>query len=508
LGGGSFDNSAGLIEAGDSSEVQMNLGAMITGGTLSTEGTGLFRVDSSQNVSLANLTHSGQMVVNNNSDLGLSGTIHNTGSIAIVSGGSFTDLEIQAEGAILTGGGTITLQGTAARIEGVSGGSTLTNADQTIQGWGNVGSNNLGIVNGASGLIQGNSNGQALTIDPSNAGHFVNEGTIRSVGGGELLLTGLGGGSFSGNGVYEALDGSLLRGDSTAVVGSLTGGVLTEGTWRAIDEGQGANIRLQNNNTSLIQTIGANAAVELSGTNSNFTVRATNQTLDSSLNQLQGGLTLRNGRMMNLSGGLTQAGSLVIDGASTALAVNGDFLQTAGSTYLVDGGTLSLATESSHLMTGGLMAGNGTIIGDLINSQGQVSPGLSAGALTIDGNYVQGALGSLKIEIGGTQAGLSFDQWHVTGTASLDGALVVSLLGNYTPEATDTFEIITAGSLAGLFSNATFQVAIQGGGYFDVTYTGNSVVLGNFNAVPEPSAGLLVAVAAALMSGTRRRRRI
>ena len=409
----------------------------------------------------------------------------------------------------MTGGGTITLEGSGnnSRIDGVAGSPTFTIADQTIQGHGNIGTNTLGIINGANGVIQANSAGNTLTIDPSNAGNFVNAGTIRAMGAGELLLTGSGGGTFSGGGVYEALDSGLLRADSTAVVSSLAGGVLTEGTWRAIDDGLDAGIWLQSNTTSLIQSIGVNASVELSGVNSSFTVRTTNsRSLDSTLNQLQGGLTLRNGRVMNLTGGLDHDGALSLDGATTALVVNGDFTQSSGTTYLVNGATLDLTAGASNALAGGLIGGNGTIVGDLVNSQGQLAPGLSAGALSIDGNYTQAALGSLWIEIGGTAPGISFDQLNITGNASLDGTLMVSLLGGYTPDATDSFEILTAGMLSGVFSNAPLQVEIQGGGFFDVTYTGGSVFLGNFNAVPEPAAGLLLAVAAGIMAGARRRR--
>src|SRR5690606_7996336 len=58
-GGGSFNNSTGFIHAADTSEVQIFSGAEIVGGTFSTAGSGVIRVLTSQNVSIANITNLG-----------------------------------------------------------------------------------------------------------------------------------------------------------------------------------------------------------------------------------------------------------------------------------------------------------------------------------------------------------------------------------------------------------------------------------------------------------------
>ena len=82
-GAGDFANTGGTIEALDDSEVLLTNNARIVGGILDTDGTGQFRVGVSQNAFLENLTLSGSLVADNNSDTGISGTINNTGSIVV-----------------------------------------------------------------------------------------------------------------------------------------------------------------------------------------------------------------------------------------------------------------------------------------------------------------------------------------------------------------------------------------------------------------------------------------
>ena len=142
------------------------------------------------------------------SDTQISGTINNTCSIDIASTGSLTDLEIGAAGATLTGGGTVTLSGTNAGIsENVFGTQTLTIADQTIQGAGNIGRNVTNFDNQDDGLIDANVDGETLVLDAN--GSFINSGTLRASDGGTLELRDAGTIDFANaGGTIEAQDGS------------------------------------------------------------------------------------------------------------------------------------------------------------------------------------------------------------------------------------------------------------------------------------------------------------
>ena len=105
------------------------------------------------------------------------------------------------------------------------------------------------------------------------------------------------------------------------------------------------------------------------------------------------------------------------------------------------GGTCTVAPN-------GALGGVGTI-GTVIND-GVVAPGNSIGTLTVNGNYTQSSSGTLAIEIDGMGEN---DLLQVTGTASLNGALYISLKpGVYLEETVYTF--LTAESVTGQFSNS------------------------------------------------------
>ena len=108
-GGGVFQNN-NLIEALDLSTVLLQTSARVTGGTLSTSGSGSIVVGSSQNAFFTGITNTGTLISLNNSDLGLSGAIVNSGTIRLQSAGNQTDMEIQAGGVTLSGGGSIFLK--------------------------------------------------------------------------------------------------------------------------------------------------------------------------------------------------------------------------------------------------------------------------------------------------------------------------------------------------------------------------------------------------------------
>jgi hypothetical protein len=129
---------------------------------------------------------------------------------------------------------------------------------------------------------------------------------------------------------------------------------------------------------------------------------------------------------------------------------SGSFTQTAGVTR-VDG-TLAVTPSSATIqIQGGVLQGSGTISNNVSNS-GTVAPGDSPGTLQISGNYTQTSAGTLQIEIGGTTAGTQYDQLHVSGAASLNGALQVVLVNGFSPASGDSFDILDWGTLSGKFS--------------------------------------------------------
>ncbi|MFA9476990.1 PEP-CTERM sorting domain-containing protein [Phycisphaerales bacterium AB-hyl4] len=150
----------------------------------------------------------------------------------------------------------------------------------------------------------------------------------------------------------------------------------------------------------------------------------------------------------------------------------------------------------------GLLAGEGTIEGNLIN-EGSIQPGQSPGTLTIEGDFTQNALGQLVIEIASLMSG-SFDQLLVSGDAILGGELEVILLeGAYFMQG-DTFEILTATSIAGSFDSVILPTDEWGQSIFAFVQDGNHLTLTALQTVPEP--GTLALLGLGLIALHRRRR--
>ncbi len=148
------------------------------------------------------------------------------------------------------------------------------------------------------------------------------------------------------------------------------------------------------------------------------------------------------------------------------------------------------------------VGGSGKIEGNVTNN-GTVAPGNSPGILNVSGDYAQASTATLAMEIAGTSND-QFDQLNITGSAVMAGTLNVSLLNGFVPQASDQFAIVTAATLSGLFTNAPDHVDLAGG-RFDVLYSPTSVTLTNFQAVPEPAAGVMLLAGAGLLLRRRHR---
>lgn len=144
---------------------------------------------------------------------------------------------------------------------------------------------------------------------------------------------------------------------------------------------------------------------------------------------------------------------------------------------LLEGGDMRF--PSFTLQAGRLMGTNVVTVAGTLTSQGEVSPGASAGRLAIAGAYSQGAAGTLAIELGGRAAGSGHDQLVVSGNAALNGWLTVSLINGFAPALGDRFPILTAGSSSGAFSSNSLP-ALAAGLAWKVQYgaTGVDLVVG------------------------------
>ncbi len=137
---------------------------------------------------------------------------------------------------------------------------------------------------------------------------------------------------------------------------------------------------------------------------------------------------------------------------NNAVNLNGnDLTKTGNGTVRINN---ALNTGGGNVIgLGGLIAGDGSIDGTLLNAGGTVAPGNSPGRLSV-GAYAQGSQATLQIEIGGYGAGHEHDVLAVEagGAAQLDGTLDIDLIGDFAPNHLDAFVVVTGGTVSGAFS--------------------------------------------------------
>lgn len=124
-------------------------------------------------------------------------------------------------------------------------------------------------------------------------------------------------------------------------------------------------------------------------------------------------------------------------------------------------GDVNVTTMSLH---DGALIGEGTVVGNVVNEAGVVSPGNSYGILTIRGNYTQGPDGVLQIELDATTvpiAGASYDQLVIVdGTALFEDGTTLRIRPTYGPELLDRAEyILVAGDV--VFDPNTMNLELE-----------------------------------------------
>ncbi len=154
-------------------------------------------------------------------------------------------------------------------------------------------------------------------------------------------------------------------------------------------------------------------------------------------------------------GTIDAPGDMVIDKAGGLFTNSGTIVgQSAGSLSIV-GATLenrSSGVISGNVVypdAGGILRGLGSLPRVRPQNGGRVEPGLPGGAMSSTSFEPQ--LGSvLAIELGGTQAGIDYDQLQVSGQANFNGTLEITASNGFIAgRCGQVFDIITHGSPGG-----------------------------------------------------------
>ncbi len=443
--GGTWKNTGGTITAATGSTVLLINGVSITGGTLTTSGTGLVENGSGSSAYLTNVTNKGTYDITTSSDTVISGTITNNGTINLTSTSYGSGLSVSTS-ATLAGTGAVVLQGGSNWVGGATG-AILTN-EETIEGVGNVGNAQLALVN--SGTMNANVSGNTLTLQPGAAS--TNTGMLEATNGGTLQFNG---GSWTNTGgTITAATGStvlLINGVS------ITGGTLTTSGTGVVENGGESVAYLTNvtNNGTYDITTSSNTVISGTITN-NGTINLTSTSYGSGLS-------------------VTTSGS-----QSATLAGTGSVVLGGNSDYISGGSSSTLTIDQTIVGVGNVGEGELTLINNnAINAN--VSPTVNNTPLYVQpgaGGLTNSSTGILEATNGGT---LVLNGGTITNSGTIE-ALGSDSSGN--PSTVELTNVsITGGTLAtsgtGVIENiggVAYLTNVTNNGTYDIG-TGNDTVI-------------------------------
>ena len=441
------DNAATgiILAAGAGSHVDLQ-GATISGGTLETTGGGVIDTLSAQAANLLDgtsttLNNTGNVVVNNGTNLFLQGVINNTGTISV--NGTTSGTAIMMQGAstnvMLEGSGQIILSDDANNLIEGTNNATLTNVDNTISGAGTINGTvanaGLTVVNENFGVID--ATGTNPLIITANVTGVTNTGTLEATGPGGLALRTT---VANAGGLIEALNGSHV---------DLQGAAIEGGT-------------LATANGGVIDTLSAQAANLLDGTST---------TLNNTAN-----VVVNNGTNLTIAGVIDNTGTISLNGSTSLTAV-----MVGGSNATLEGGGQIVLSDNTNNLIEGTNNPTLTNVNNTISGAGSIISNEGTGLTFINGGVVD-ATGAnpLILETDETiinNGALEEDSSHLDIFDSVSGTGQMLLSGSngtlelhsstsegitFTPGASGTLQLDYQGNSVGLPTTGTIAGFVEG----------------------------------------------
>ncbi|EBI9515436.1 AIDA autotransporter-like protein ShdA [Salmonella enterica] len=470
--GGTFDNaisgSGQVVKSGDGA-LTLSGANSYSGGTLISDGT---------------------LVASNVEALG-TGDVTDNATLALNTGGTFDNAISGSGNVVKSGDGTLTLSGSntytggtlisdgtlvASNVEALGTGDVTNDATLAL----NTGGDFTNNISGSGQVVK--SGDDTLTLSGANSytgGTLISSGTlvatnVDALGSGDVtdnatleLNTG---GTFdnaisgSGNVVKSGADTLTLSGSNSYTGGTtISGGTLVASNVEALGTGDVTNNATLELNTGgdFINNIGGTGRVEKSG----------DETLTlSGSNSYTGGTTISGGTLVASNVEALGTGD-VTNNATLELNTGGDFINNIGGTGRVEkSGDDTLTLSGSNTYTGGTLINGGTLVASNVEAlgTGDVTDNATL-ALNTGGTFDNAISGSGQVVKSGDETlTLSGTNSYTGGTTISGGTLVatnVEALGSGDVTDDATLELNTGG---------TFDNAISGSG--QVVKSGDDVL--------------------------------
>jgi len=462
-----FTNTGGIIQALNGSTVQL-WGYVITGGTLSTTGTGT--IQESDVTTLNNLTSNANFLINTSDVTILQGTIVNNGTITAPHGGLQINgtVTLKGSGAVTGGDGALIHEFccTAANLilqQPLSGGGSIGDTSFTLTNQSTVNANNPATYL----TLAGNPETNTGTLEASSGATLEIQNTVNNVGGtitaqnGSTVLLDyngtVNGGTLttSGTGSFQTTSGTLDGSTNT----------VTNAGLYSVASGTTLSLKGTINNTGTFAlgggclamssptTLTGSGTVQMNGNSCLFGWALTNNLTNKST--IEGSGSIGDSNPMGFTNAGTvianQSTPLTIVSAGTGFSNTGSLVVNAGSEVDING---QLKNLSKGTLTGGTFSVAGTMVLE------------NAAYTTIATNSANITLTGVAAQISNGRAGPSALAAVATnnskGALSLQSGQVLSTTASFSNKGTLTVGTGSGFGTAGTYTQTGGTTTIDG----------------------------------------------